>query len=62
MGDKWIWIYASIGYGVLTALIYSFLCHLKGAKGFIRRCIIWSLLFTAFGLIVCRILWAIFAI
>lgn len=61
MGDKWIWIAASLAYGIVSGLTYALICLRKGRKGFLRRFAVWSALYATFGLILCRILWALFS-
>lgn len=61
MGSKLIWILASIGFGCLTGLIYALICQVKQRKGFLRRLIVWSALYSLGALVLCRLLWALFA-
>lgn len=61
MGSKYIWILASVGFGVLTGLVYSLICLAKHRKGFWRRLIVWTTLYTIGALVFCRLLWALFA-
>ncbi|MDE6146323.1 MAG: hypothetical protein K2O38_05515 [Muribaculaceae bacterium] len=58
MGSKYIWICASIAYGILSGLIYALIARHRRYKGsFWRRFIVWSVIYTVAGLAICRVLW-----
>lgn len=61
MGNKWIWILASIAYGLISAILYTWICYRSGHRRLRLRLLLSAAAYTLFGLAVCRVLWALFA-
>lgn len=58
MGSKEIWILASVAYGLLSGLIYALIARYRRYNGnFIRRFIVWSVVYTLFALALASLLW-----
>ena len=57
MGNKYIWIMASVAYGIISAVVYALIARHRKFKGnFWRRLIVWFVIYTVVGLALCRVL------
>lgn len=61
MGNKWIWILSSVAYGLLSGILYSWICHSRGKSRLRLRLLLSSGAYTLFGLGICLLLWKLFA-
>lgn len=59
MGSKWIWIAASVAFGLLSGMIYTFFKRHDGKM--MLRFGISAAAYTVWGLVLCRIIWVLFA-
>lgn len=59
MGSKWIWIIASVAFGLVSGGVYAWLRRKDGKS--LRRWALWSVIYTGIGLAICRVLLVIFA-
>ena len=61
MGNKWIWIAVSIVYGLVSSLIYVWLCHRRRARYLLFRFGVMWFLYSLAAVALCRVLWVIFS-
>ncbi len=57
MGNKYIWIFASVAYGIIAGLVYALIARHRGFRGnFWRRLIVWTVIYTLVALAICRVM------
>ena len=61
MGNYWIWIWASLGFGLVSAALYTLICWRRGRRGLAKRFAGSAVLYALTGLAICRVLWFLFA-
>jgi hypothetical protein len=61
MGDKFIWIAVSAVYGLVSSLVYVWLCYRRKARHLLLRFGVMWLLYSIVAVALCRVLWVIFS-